>query len=45
MASTDTGVDTKKDGSPAAGERRDPHDLAGLEAGLDALDTVQAGRT
>ncbi|MER6123533.1 ABC transporter permease [Streptomyces sp. NPDC001795] len=45
MASTDTGVDIKKDGSPAAGEPRDPHALTGLEAGLDALDSVQADRT
>ncbi|MGP3948811.1 ABC transporter permease [Streptomyces sp. 7N604] len=45
MASTDTGVDIKMDGSPAAGEPQDPHDLAGLEAGLDALDSVQVGRT
>ncbi|MFD7601619.1 ABC transporter permease [Streptomyces mirabilis] len=45
MASTDTGVDIKKDGSPAAEEPQDPHDLTGLEAGLDALDSVQTGRT
>ncbi|MBX4178521.1 ABC transporter permease [Streptomyces geysiriensis] len=51
MASTDTGVDAEKNGSPAAGEpedtrsTRDTHDLAGLEAGLDALDSVPAGRT
>ncbi|WP_326762336.1 ABC transporter permease [Streptomyces phaeochromogenes] len=45
MASTDPGVDTKKDDSPAAGESQDPHDLAGLEAGLDALDSVRVDRT
>ncbi|MEV0933538.1 ABC transporter permease [Streptomyces phaeochromogenes] len=45
MASTETGVDTKKDGSAAAGESQDPHDLAGLEAGLDALDSVRVDRT
>ncbi|MFD3314109.1 ABC transporter permease [Streptomyces sp. NPDC058694] len=45
MASTDTGVDIKKDGSPAPGESQDPHDLAGLEAGLDALDSVRVDRT
>ncbi|WP_326732408.1 ABC transporter permease [Streptomyces phaeochromogenes] len=45
MASTDPGVDTKKDGSAAAGESQDPHDLAGLEAGLDALDSVRVDRT
>ncbi|TRO59296.1 ABC transporter permease [Streptomyces sp. IB201691-2A2] len=45
MASTDTGVDIKKDGSQAAGESQDPQDLAGLEAGLDALDSVRVDRT
>ncbi|MFD9189085.1 ABC transporter permease [Streptomyces phaeochromogenes] len=45
MASTDPGVDIKKDDSPAAGEPQDPHDLAGLEAGLDALDSVRVDRT
>ncbi|AWW37087.1 ABC transporter permease [Streptomyces cadmiisoli] len=45
MASTDTGTDQGKDRSPAAGGHADPHDLAGLEAGLDALDAVQTGRT
>ncbi len=45
MASTDTGVDIGKDGLPAAAEPRDPHDLTRLEAGLDALESVQAGRT
>ncbi|QQM46190.1 ABC transporter permease [Streptomyces liliifuscus] len=45
MASTDPGVDIKKDDSPAAGQSQDPHDLAGLEAGLDALDTVRVDRT
>ncbi|MFF7159815.1 ABC transporter permease [Streptomyces sp. NPDC008086] len=47
MASTDNGVDIEVDvtkkGSPAAGAAQD--DLAGLEAGLDALDSVQVGRT
>ncbi|MGW0882717.1 ABC transporter permease [Streptomyces sp. NPDC002671] len=45
MAGTDTGVDIGKDGLLAAGQPRDPHDLTGLEAGLDALESVQAGRT
>ncbi|WP_328847372.1 ABC transporter permease [Streptomyces sp. NBC_00258] len=45
MASTDTGVHIKKDGSQAAGESQDPQDLAGLEAGLDALDSVRVDRT
>ncbi|KOT32886.1 sulfate ABC transporter permease [Streptomyces caelestis] len=45
MASTDTGVHIKKHSSPAAGGPQDPHDLAGLEAGLDALDSVEVGRT
>ncbi|GGY13485.1 ABC transporter permease [Streptomyces anandii] len=45
MASTDTGVDTEKDGSTAAEQTRDAYGLAGLEAGLDALDSVQSGRT
>ncbi|MFF5007231.1 ABC transporter permease [Streptomyces phaeochromogenes] len=45
MASTDPGVDIKKDDSSAAGEPQDPHDLAGLEAGLDALDSVRVDRT
>jgi NitT/TauT family transport system permease protein len=45
MVSTDTGVDVEKDGFPAAGESRAPDGLAGLEAGLDALDSVQAVRT
>ena len=44
MASTDTAVDNEKDGSPAAEQPRDSQDLAGLEAGLDALDSVQVGR-
>ncbi|MFE8948900.1 ABC transporter permease [Streptomyces sp. NPDC007856] len=43
MASTDTGADTKKDGSTAVGDPQTPSDLAGVEAGLDALDSVQAG--
>ncbi|MGI3199536.1 ABC transporter permease [Streptomyces sp. GLT-R25] len=45
MASTDTGVDIKKDDSPAGAEPQDPHDLAGVEAGLDALDSVRVDRT
>jgi NitT/TauT family transport system permease protein len=48
MAGTDTGVDAEKDGSSAAKESQDmqdTQDLAGLEAGLDALDSAQAGRT
>ena len=47
MASTDTGIDIDiaEDGTPAAGKPQDPQGLAGLEAGLDALDAVQAGRT
>lgn len=45
MASTDTGVDVEKIGSSATGEPQDRQDLAGLEAGLDALDSAQVGRT
>ncbi|MGW6731838.1 ABC transporter permease [Streptomyces sp. NPDC055013] len=49
MAGTDNRVDTKvdvtKDGSRTAGAPQDPNDLAGLEAGLDALDSVQVSRT
>ncbi|MFE9437978.1 ABC transporter permease [Streptomyces sp. NPDC006602] len=45
MASTDTGVDTEEDGSTVAEQTRDAYGLAGLEAGLDALDSVQSGRT
>ncbi|MDF6045862.1 ABC transporter permease [Streptomyces sp. JH14] len=45
MASTDTGVDAEKDGSTVAEQTRDAYGLAGLEAGLDALDSVQSGRT
>jgi NitT/TauT family transport system permease protein len=49
MASTDNGVDLEadvtKNGSAAAGAPQDPNDLAGLEAGLDALDSVQVRRT
>ncbi|MGD6747625.1 ABC transporter permease [Streptomyces sp. BH106] len=49
MAATDHTVtldeEAKKDGSPAPGEPRRPGDLAGLEAGLDALDSVQHVRT
>ncbi|MFK4869548.1 ABC transporter permease [Streptomyces sp. CSMPJR101] len=40
MAGTDNGVDTKVDTSKSGTE-----DLAGLEAGLDALDSVQVRRT
>ncbi|MFG2946276.1 ABC transporter permease [Streptomyces adustus] len=43
MASTDTGADTEKHGSAAVEDRRTPSDLAGVEAGLDALDSVQSG--
>ncbi|MFF7976170.1 ABC transporter permease subunit [Streptomyces sp. NPDC007905] len=43
MASTDTGADTEKDGSTAVEDPQTPSDLAGVEAGLDALDSVQAG--
>lgn len=45
MASTETGVDTEKDGSTTAEQDGDAYGLAGLEAGLDALDSVQSGRT
>ncbi|MER6426600.1 ABC transporter permease [Streptomyces sp900105245] len=45
MAGTDTGVDTAKDGSTVAEHTRGAYGLAGLEAGLDALDSVQSGRT
>lgn len=49
MAGTDNRVDTKidvtKDGSETAGAPQDPNDLAGLEAGLDALDAVRVDRT
>jgi NitT/TauT family transport system permease protein len=45
MASTDPGVDVTRDDAPAAGEPRPVSGLAGLEAGLDALDSVQTGRT
>ncbi|MFI6562431.1 ABC transporter permease [Streptomyces sp. NPDC050534] len=45
MASTDTGVDVTKGDASAAGEPRPASGLAGLEAGLDALDSVQTGRT
>ncbi|MGW4511730.1 ABC transporter permease [Streptomyces sp. NPDC004393] len=45
MASTETGVDTEKDGSTTAEQNGDAYGLAGLEAGLDALDSVQSGRT
>ncbi|MEW2529821.1 ABC transporter permease [Streptomyces sp. NPDC047071] len=39
MGSTDTTTP-----APPQGDGRDTHDLAGLEAGLDALDTVQTRR-
>ena len=55
MASTDTGVDVTKDDvtkgdvtnedAPTTGAPRPAGGLAGLEAGLDALDSVQTGRT
>ena len=45
MASTDSGVAVDEDGHPRGGRPGDPHDLTGLEAGLDALDTVQTRRT
>lgn len=45
MASTETSAQdaspTRKSGEPGAGDR---HDLSGLEAGLDALETVQIRR-
>lgn len=46
MASTEA-TDAKTTGGKAAGGRAagDGNDLAGLEAGLDALETVQTGRT
>ncbi|MGW1541587.1 ABC transporter permease [Streptomyces sp. NPDC002309] len=49
MAGTDHGVgteaDVRKDGPTAAGKPQDPHDLAGLEAGLDALESAPVART
>ncbi|WP_369226745.1 ABC transporter permease [Streptomyces sp. R39] len=45
MAGTDTGVGAEKDGSTVAEQPRDAYGLAGLEAGLDALDSVRSGRT
>ncbi|WP_234538338.1 ABC transporter permease [Streptomyces shenzhenensis] len=45
MAGTDTGVGAEKDGSTVAEQHRDAYGLAGLEAGLDALDSVRSGRT
>ncbi|GHH89715.1 ABC transporter permease [Streptomyces capitiformicae] len=45
MAGTDNRIDIRNDDSPSAGESQDPNGLAGLEAGLDALESVQAGRT
>jgi NitT/TauT family transport system permease protein len=44
MAGTDSALDSDKDGSGTAGEPRDAYGLAGLEAGLDALDSVQTDR-
>ncbi|WP_425825795.1 ABC transporter permease [Streptomyces fractus] len=45
MAATDhtatLDTQTPEDGSPTPGEHRRPSDLAGLEAGLDALDSVK----
>jgi hypothetical protein len=45
MASPDTGIDTEKDGSTVAEQTRGAYGLAGLETGLDALDSAQSGRT
>ncbi|ARX87246.1 MULTISPECIES: ABC transporter permease [Streptomyces] len=45
MGSTDTTTPAKSGGPGQAEGPRDAHDLAGLEAGLDALDTVQTRRT
>ncbi|MBA4861581.1 ABC transporter permease [Streptomyces sp. PSKA54] len=52
MASTETPVDkaepvdeAEKQAGEAGRNGRDHHDLAGLEAGLDALETVQSSRT
>ncbi|MEU8950591.1 ABC transporter permease [Streptomyces sp. NPDC048489] len=45
MASTDTGVDSEKDASTAVEQNRDANGVGGLEAGLDALGSVQSGRT
>ncbi len=46
MASTDITSDRKRpDGTAAGPVDRKPDDLAGLEAGLDALDAVQIRRT
>lgn len=45
MGSTDTTTPAKSDVPAQAEGPRDAHDLAGLEAGLDALDTVQTRRT
>lgn len=42
MASTET---TAKDAGGARAPKDDAHDLAGLEAGLDALDAVRVSRT
>ncbi|MEU4348425.1 ABC transporter permease [Streptomyces sp. NPDC023838] len=46
MASTETSAADKADKTPDTVKAdKDTHDLAGLEAGLDALETVQSGRT
>ncbi|MFF2848315.1 ABC transporter permease [Streptomyces sp. NPDC058001] len=45
MGSTETTVDKDDRASGSNGSRGDGHDLAGLEAGLDALDTVHTRRT
>ncbi|MFD0412730.1 ABC transporter permease [Streptomyces sp. NPDC127108] len=45
MGSTDTTTPAKSGGPAQAEGPADAHDLAGLEAGLDALDTVQTRRT
>lgn len=45
MGSTDTTTPATTDDPAKADGPADSHDLAGLEAGLDALDTVQTRRT
>ncbi|MYT92432.1 ABC transporter permease subunit [Streptomyces sp. SID8359] len=45
MASTDITSDRKRPGGPASPADARPDDIAGLEAGLDALDAVQIRRT
>lgn len=44
MASTETKAAGKAGGTPPPSKTTDAQDLAGLEAGLDALDTVQTRR-